>query len=76
MLEKHDFSVVEVNPDTGEEGVYVPLAKRRRIIQTDETHQVMSTQLESGGPRAHVYVDTTHGAFARATVTNQRHTTG
>jgi hypothetical protein len=36
----------------------------------------VSTQLESGGPRAHVYVDTTHGAFARATVTNQRHTTG
>eukprot|EP00966_Prymnesium_polylepis_P302210 6982406-Prymnesium_polylepis.1 len=36
----------------------------------------MSTQLESGGPRAHVYVDTTLGAFARATVTNQRHTTG
>ena len=53
---------MKVNPETGEEGVYVPAAKRRRLVQTDETHHVMTTAIEQGGPRSHVYVDKTLGA--------------
>mmetsp|Transcript_1811 Transcript_1811/g.4625 ORF Transcript_1811/g.4625 Transcript_1811/m.4625 type:complete len:197 (+) Transcript_1811:212-802(+) len=41
-----------------------------------ETHQIMSTELESGGSRAHVYSDPDLGASGRSTVVNSRHTSG
>ena len=76
FLLKHEFAEEKLDSETGETGVYVPLAKRRRIVQCDETHQIMTTQLEAGGSRSHVYYDPSLGSAARATTTNQRHTTG
>eukprot|EP00966_Prymnesium_polylepis_P212750 4927281-Prymnesium_polylepis.1 len=35
---------------------YVSKQKRKRIINPDETHLLLSTELEKGGPRASVYV--------------------
>jgi hypothetical protein len=55
--------------------VYVPMAKRRRIINPDESHLLMSTEVEKSGPRASVYHDPALGAPQRSKVVNPRHTT-
>jgi hypothetical protein len=46
---------------------------KARVIQPDETHQVMTTELESGGPRARLYFDESLGAPGRASIVNGRH---
>ena len=68
------FGIKRLNPATGEMGIYVPKAKRRRIINPDETHLLLSTELEKNGPRASVYSDPELGAPARETVVCSRHT--
>ena len=68
------FGEWKTHPETKTKRVYVPQCKRRRIVQPDETHQIMTTALEAGGPRAHVYSDPELGASGRSTVVNSRHT--
>ena len=68
------FGVKRLNPATGAMGIYVPKAKRRRIINPDDTHLLLSTELEKNGPRASVYSDPELGAPAREMVVCSRHT--
>jgi hypothetical protein len=72
FLVANDFGEWRQHPTLGRV-VYIPRQKRRRIINPDETHTVMSTELEHGGPRANVYHDPKLGAPARPSVTNARH---
>ena len=51
------------------------LLQRRRIINMDESHLLMTTEVEKGGPRASVYHDPSLGAPQRSKVVNPRHTT-
>ena len=62
--------------DTGVLRPYISKQKRARIIQPDEFDLVMSTEMDSGGPRANVYFDKALGAAVRRKVVNARHTTG
>jgi hypothetical protein len=52
FLIKRQFGVKMMHPELSKEMVYVSKQKRARIIQPDETHQVMTTEMEKGGPRA------------------------
>eukprot|EP00966_Prymnesium_polylepis_P333515 7388976-Prymnesium_polylepis.1 len=54
-------------------GIYIPKAKRRRIINPDDTHLMLSTELEKGGRRSSVFSDPELGAPARETVLCTRH---
>jgi len=76
FLVTNGFGQWKTHPRTKQQRVYVPRQKRRRVLQCDETHQIMTTELERGGSRAHVYVDPTLGASGRSSVTNSRHTSG
>jgi hypothetical protein len=76
FLIAQDFGEWKTHPKTKQRMVYVPEQKRRRVLQCDETHQIMSTELEKGGTRAHVYVDPDLGASGRSSVVNSRHTSG
>ena len=75
LLINRQFAVMRWNEDEGRYMPYVSKQKRLRILATDETHTVMTTALEVGGPRSHVYIDRDIGVPGRATVTNQKHTT-
>ena len=51
-------------------------AKRRRMLNMDETHHYMSNAGESKGPRANVIVDKRLGRSGRRKVENSSHVTG
>jgi hypothetical protein len=76
FLVAQKFGEWKTHPETKQQMVYVPRQKRRRVVQCDETHQIMSTELEKGGSRAHVYIDPDLGASGRSSVVNSRHTSG
>jgi len=73
FLEARKFAVKRKHPVSGTEMWYVSRQKRARIINPDEMHLVMTTELEKGGPRALVYGDPKLGASGRAAVVNSRH---
>ena len=74
LLKDRGFGTYKVYK--GKKTMYIPKQMRYRIINPDEFNQVMSTELEKGGTRAKAYMDPKLGAACRASVTNQRHTTG
>ena len=74
FLFDNDFAVNRMHPIHNKMMPYVSKQKRSRIINPDETHLLLSTELEKGGPRASVYSDPALGAAARPTVVNPRHT--
>ena len=61
VLLDNQFAVMRYNEEEDRMMPYISKQKRRRIIATDETQTVGSTELEKGGPRARVYVDKTIG---------------
>lgn len=73
LLVASKFGEWKTHPEWKRRMVYFPKQERARVVQCDETHQIMSTELENSGSRAHVYVDPTLGASGRSTVTNARH---
>ena len=73
FLKEKEYGDWREHPDTGERCFFVPRRKRQRVVQPDETHQVMSTELEHGGSRAYVYCDSKLGAPQRALVSNAKH---
>ena len=48
ILLTRGFGVKRPHPESGEEMTYVSAQKRRRLINPDETHQVMTNELEKG----------------------------
>jgi hypothetical protein len=76
FLVARGFGEWKMHPTLQKMMVYVPRQKRGRVLQCDETHQIMSTELEKGGSRAHVYSDPDLGASGRSSVVNSRHTSG
>ena len=75
FLVKRNFGELKRHPQLKKEMVYVPAQKRARIINPDEMKSEMTTELESGGPRSLVYIDTSLGAPQRSKVVNPRHIT-
>jgi hypothetical protein len=73
FLEARKFAVKRKHPVSGTEMWYVSRQKRARIINCDEMHLVMTTELEKGGPRALVYGDQKLGASGRVAIVNARH---
>ena len=76
FLLKRGFGKLLIHPETKKPTVYISEQKRARIIALDETHQVMTTELEKGGPRARVYAAPELGTPARSKVINARHISG
>ena len=76
FLLDNGFGEWRMRPVLKKKMVYVPRQKRLRVLQCDETHQIMSTELEKGGTRANVYADVELGASGRSTVVNARHISG
>eukprot|EP00966_Prymnesium_polylepis_P274427 6340776-Prymnesium_polylepis.1 len=68
FLFDNDFAVNRMHPVHKKMMPYISKQKRSRIINPDETHLLLSTELEKGGPRASVYSDPALGAAARPTV--------
>ena len=67
------FGVWKMHPVHKKLMVYVSKQKRARVVQPDEMHTVMSTELEQGGPRGRVYGCKELGASGRKKVVNARH---
>lgn len=67
--------VVEIDV-RGEEVWWVPPERAARIINPDETHQVMSTEVEHGGKRALCIIDNELGTSTARKVLNARHVSG
>ena len=73
FLELSGFGVWRVHPTLLRSMMYVSKQKRARVVQPDEMHTVMSSELEKGGTRAHLYGASELGASGRSSVVNSRH---
>ena len=73
-LEKHGFLPPRAAGETGPRDIHP--AKRRRMLNMDETHHYMGTAGEGKGPRANVLVDARLGRSGRRKVENPAHITG